>query len=290
MSAAETRASAASDGIDLVDKDDGRCALLRLLKQIAHTARADTDIQLDKVRAGDAQERYTRLARNRTCDQRLASARRSDEQHALRNACADFGELARVFQKLDDFLKLRLFLVRTCHIVKRDLALVIARELRARLAELHCAASAAVLLVEHEVPEQGKDDHQHDIRHDAHPPRQLRALRIIRFDDAALVLILNGFAHLRPEQALVRKRIGDGGAVLELCGEYIVLGDEFCDLLVFKVVDHIGIRQLLRRIGLHQNGNCSDQNQHDQRIKSVSLPLSAASIAASVVVIVIWIQ
>ena len=51
VSAAETAASLAADSVDLIDEDDRRGDLLCLLEQVAHTTRADADIELDKVRA-----------------------------------------------------------------------------------------------------------------------------------------------------------------------------------------------------------------------------------------------
>ena len=53
VSAAKARASAAAHGVDLVDEDDGGGDLLGLLEQVAHAARADADVQLHKVRAGN---------------------------------------------------------------------------------------------------------------------------------------------------------------------------------------------------------------------------------------------
>ena len=62
VSAAETRAALAADRVDLVDEDDARRALLRLLEEVAHARRADADEHLDEVRARDREERHARLA------------------------------------------------------------------------------------------------------------------------------------------------------------------------------------------------------------------------------------
>ena len=64
MTTAKTGATLATDGIDLVDEDDGRCGLLCLREQIAHARCADADEHLDKVGAGDAEEGNARLSRD----------------------------------------------------------------------------------------------------------------------------------------------------------------------------------------------------------------------------------
>ena len=54
----EAGISRLTDGIDLIDEDDARCRLRRLLKQITHTTRTDTDEHLDEIRTGQTVERH----------------------------------------------------------------------------------------------------------------------------------------------------------------------------------------------------------------------------------------
>ena len=58
-----------ADRVELVDEDDARRLLLRLLKQVAHARRADADEHLDEVRAGEREERHVRLAGDRAREQ-----------------------------------------------------------------------------------------------------------------------------------------------------------------------------------------------------------------------------
>ena len=58
----EAGISRLTDGIDLIDEDDARCRLGRLLKQITHTARTDAHEHLDEVRTGQTVERHLCLA------------------------------------------------------------------------------------------------------------------------------------------------------------------------------------------------------------------------------------
>ena len=103
VAAAEAGATLAADRVDLVDEDDAGRVALGLVEEVAHAGRADTDEHLDELRAGDREERHARLARDGLGEQRLACAGRPDEQHALRDACAQGGELLRVLEELDDF-------------------------------------------------------------------------------------------------------------------------------------------------------------------------------------------
>ena len=106
VAAAQTGAPLAADGIDLVDEDDGRRRILRLLEKATHAARAHADEHLDELRAGNAEERDLGFAGDRARKQRLARARRSDEQAAARDLRAELLVFARIHQEVLDLLKL----------------------------------------------------------------------------------------------------------------------------------------------------------------------------------------
>src|SRR5208282_4815993 len=86
VSAAESGATMASDGVDFIDEDDAGSVLFALLKEVADAACADADEHLDKVRAGDGEERHVGFAGNGAGEQRFAGSGRSDEEHALGDA------------------------------------------------------------------------------------------------------------------------------------------------------------------------------------------------------------
>ena len=102
MPAAHTGAAAAADGIDLVDKDDGRRHFLRLVKQIADTACADADVELDKVRAGDGEKLHVRFSGHRLGDEGFARPRRADQQDALGDPGAHGSVFFRGPEEIDD--------------------------------------------------------------------------------------------------------------------------------------------------------------------------------------------
>src|SRR3546814_4851663 len=76
---------------------------------------------------------YTTLFRS----QRLAGARRADQQTALRDLAAEALELLRVAQELDDLLQLLLGLVYAGDVVEGDATDLLGQQARLRLAEAH---------------------------------------------------------------------------------------------------------------------------------------------------------
>ena len=135
VAAAEAGAAMAADGVDLVDEDDAGRVLLRLLEHVAHAGGADADEHLDEVGAGDREERHLGLAGDGAREQRLAGARRADQQHAARDAPAELLELLRVAQELDDLLQILLGLVDAGDVVEGDAAVALGEQLRLGLAE-----------------------------------------------------------------------------------------------------------------------------------------------------------
>ena len=96
MTAAQTGSALTSHGIDLVNKDDRRSLRLGLLKEVTHTAGADTHEHLDKVGTRDAKERHARLAGNGLGQQRFTGARRAHQQHATRDLGAQLAIAIRI--------------------------------------------------------------------------------------------------------------------------------------------------------------------------------------------------
>ena len=162
MAAAKSRASLPSDGVDLVDKDDAGHITLRLVEQIAHSRGARTDKHLDKVGSADREERHVALARNRLGKQRLARARRTDEQHTLGDTRADSAEFLRIFEEVYNLFEFLLFFLRARDVAETD-GHVHAYS-RLGLAEVHRLFVGARALSE--------DDEQHDAHDDQHDRRE----------------------------------------------------------------------------------------------------------------------
>ncbi len=150
-----------TDRVDLVDEDDAGRVLLGLLEHVAHPGRADAHEHLDEIRAGNGEERHARLTGDGPRQQRLAGARRPDQQRALGDLAPQPRELLRVAQELDDLLELLLGLVDAGDVVERDLAVLLGQQLRLGLAEAHRAAAPAAL---HPVHEEDPDADQQQER------------------------------------------------------------------------------------------------------------------------------
>src|SRR3546814_14915566 len=99
---------------------------------------------------------YTTLFRS----QRLAGARRADQQTALRDLAAEALELLRVAQELDDLLQLLLGLVYAGDVVEGDATDLLGQQARLRLAEAHGLAAAALHLAHEEDPPADQQQHR----------------------------------------------------------------------------------------------------------------------------------
>ena len=162
VTAAQAGAAMAADGVDLVDEDDARARLLRLLEQVADARGADADEHLDEVRARDREERHAGLARGRAREQRLTGAGRAVEQDALRDPRAERLELLRVLEELLDLLELLDRLVRAGDVLVGHLRRVGRHPLGAALAEAHHLRAAALHLVHQEDPEADQEQEREE--------------------------------------------------------------------------------------------------------------------------------
>jgi len=104
VAAERAGAAAAAERIQLVDEDDAGRRLPCLLEQIAHARRPNAHEHLDELGAGDREERHAGLAGYCARQQRLAGARRADQQNTLRDARAEPPERCRIAKEGDDFL------------------------------------------------------------------------------------------------------------------------------------------------------------------------------------------
>ena len=163
VAAAEAGAAVTADGVDLVDEDDAGRVLLGLLEHVAHARCADADEHLDEVGARDREERNVGLAGHGARDQRLAGARRADQQAAARDAPAEPLELLRIAQEFDDLLQIGLGLVDARHVLERDAALPLGQQLGLGLAEAHGAAAARLHLAHEEDPHADQQQHREPV-------------------------------------------------------------------------------------------------------------------------------
>ena len=166
-----------AERVELVDEDDAGRLGLGLREQIADARGADADEHLDELRAAQAEERHLRFAGDRAREQRLAGARRADEQHALRNPAADARVLLRGLQELDDLPQLLFRLVDAGDVAEPHLHVVVGVDLRAAARERHHAALGAAHAPEEEAPQRDEEDERNDPAEDLADPAVRRPRR-----------------------------------------------------------------------------------------------------------------
>ena len=243
VAAAQPGAAMPADRVDLVDEDDARRLLLALDEEVAHPRRADADEHLDEIGPADRKERDAGLARNRTREQRLARARRADEQHALGNPSAQAGEFLGVLEKGDDFFEFLLGLFHAGHVVERDFLLVLVEHSGAALAEGHRLAAAHLHLPHEEDPHADQQQHRKPLDQDGDVPRV--ALVGARRDSHAV------FAQRAHQIRVVvgRERL-EAFVVAEFPADDLALNEDLGDLAVIdrveEVAEHdLGLAELL---------------------------------------------
>ncbi len=185
-------ATVPSDGVDLVDEDDGRGILLGLLEEVTDAAGADAHEHLHEVRAGDRVERNARFACNRASQQRLAGSRRTVEQDALGDLGPDSLELRGLLEELLDLAEFFDRLLTAGHVGEGGLGHVLGDQLRLGLAELHDAAPAAALGLVHQEQEQEHDQQEREQGRDhRHQETRLRILGVLLFDRTGVDLLVD---------------------------------------------------------------------------------------------------
>ena len=159
-----------AEGVELVDEDDAGRFLLGLLEHVADAGRADADEHFDEVGTAEAEERHARLAGDGLGEQRLAGARRADQQHALGNAAAEHLVLLGRLEELDDFAQLVDGFVDAGDVFERDVDIFLGEQLAAAAAEGHRRAGAAHA-ADHEDEQHHQQAGHQQQRHVAHTAR-----------------------------------------------------------------------------------------------------------------------
>ena len=258
VAAAKAGAAMATDRVDFVDEDDAGRVLLRLLEHVAHAACADADEHFDEVGARDGEEGHIGFAGDRTGGQSLAGAWRPDQQHAARDASAQFLELLRVAQELDDLLQVLLGFVDARDVLERHPPLRFRQELGLRLAESHRLAGAALHLPGHVDPETQEQQHGQDAGHDREQPIVAVRRRLGR--DRHVLLV----KHLH--EAGVVRRIGlERSPVLHVAGNLRARDRNVAHVAGVGVGQELAEGDLARRRFLARALEQSHERQNEQK-------------------------
>ena len=273
MTAAEAAASLPSDRIDLVDEDDRRRDLLCLFKQITDTSRADADIELNKIGAGDREKLNACLPGNGFCEERFTGARRADEQHALGDARTHFRILLGILEEMDDFSQFFLFLVAAGHIVKRGLFLFVTAELRAGFTEPGNAAGAALHPIHRDRPDDDENDHYDQIGQERCPPRRLPLGRIIiLLQDPLVFLLLHQIVQIIVKDADRAQLAGHDALVLQNERQLIAFRDKGLHLFLQEKITNLGILRIRAFLAVEVHREDRGKQDHDQQGIKADVP------------------
>ena len=213
VAAAHARAALTADRVDLVYKHYARRVLFCLFKQIAHARRAHADEHFHKVRAGLAEKRHVRLARNGFCKQCFTRSGRTYQQHAVRHARAHSSEFLRIFEKFDNLFEFLFFFFRARNVRKAYLQLILL--LRFGPAEIHRLLVRIVHRSEHEYHEHHEQD-QPERGNDV--VRYIYGIAIVQYE---YYLVFGGFALIERVDNVEKSRVANVNDVLDLFFTFI---------------------------------------------------------------------
>ena len=245
VAAAETCSALAAHGVDLVNEDNGRSQLLRLLKQVADTAGAHAHIHFNEIRSGNGEELHPRLSGYCPGKQGLAGARRTYQQNAVGNARADVGKFLGIAKEVYDFLKLFFFLVRTGNVSESHFLTVRHAQNSSGSAEV-CHRIIAIHAAHDQGPQnQQNRAHNQQRKHNIIGCKTLCGNEIIAFQNALIMLLLEKALILAAELL----RLGQIGPDLraaihrtaQLQSDGVVLHHKTLDLLLLKQLHNPGI-------------------------------------------------
>ena len=158
MTTAKSGTSSTCYGINLVNKYNTWCILLRLSKQISYTGSTDSDKHFHKIRTGNGKKRYMCFAGNRFGKQSLTGSRRTNQQNSFWDSCTQLNILIRTLQEIYNLFQILFFFFQTCHFIKCDLIVTIIRHLRTALTKVHHGTATAAGIL-HTCEHHNNDDH-----------------------------------------------------------------------------------------------------------------------------------
>mmetsp|Transcript_8774 Transcript_8774/g.33112 ORF Transcript_8774/g.33112 Transcript_8774/m.33112 type:complete len:487 (-) Transcript_8774:618-2078(-) len=143
-------------GIDLVDEDDARRVLARLLEEVAHATGTHADEKLYKVGARHGEEGHVRFASRRLRQEGLSRSGGTAEDRSLRNLGAEVLKLLRVLQELHELHDLLLRLLTARDVLERDIHIFLGDLLRPAASDVEDGSAAP--RVAHEVEDRAEDE------------------------------------------------------------------------------------------------------------------------------------
>ncbi len=165
-------ATAASHGINFINKDQARGVLASLFKHVADTACTHANKHFNEVRAADAKESSIGLSGDGFCQKRFTRSGRANHKNAFGDAAAEALELLGIFKELhqlrhffDSFLNAR-------YVFEGRFVAFFGQEAGLALAKAQGTLAGHFNLANEEEPNQcGDDDEGQNAHSDTHEHR-----------------------------------------------------------------------------------------------------------------------
>ena len=205
------------------------------------------------------------LAGDGAREQRLAGARRADEQHALGNPAADARVLLRVLQELDDLAQLVFGFVDARDVDELHLHVVFGGvDLRAAARERHHAAFGAAHAAEEEAPE------RHEKEERNHPAEELANPAVGDLAGVLHAVLLEVLDELRILDADGDEAAALAAVGLQLALDAILGNGDFLHLAVAHARLELAVGNRLAALQREEQGIADGQQQQDARARTTS--------------------
>ena len=93
IATAQASATLATDGVNLVNKNDARCVFLGIIEHVSYAGCTHADKHFNEIGTRNREKRNLCFARNTFGKQGFSGARRANQQQTARNASAKFLKL-----------------------------------------------------------------------------------------------------------------------------------------------------------------------------------------------------
>ena len=150
-----------SNGINFIDKDDGRGVFLSFSKEVAHARGTYTNKHFGKLGTRDAEEGYGSFASHSTSHEGFTSTWVASQQDTTWDFGTKFFILLGLFEKVYHFLQILFGGFVTSHIFESDAFFVRTVEFGLGLAKAHRLIVHGLSLAHHRAEEENNNDDWH---------------------------------------------------------------------------------------------------------------------------------
>jgi hypothetical protein len=181
------------NGIQLIDENEARGVLFRILKEISNPRGTDTHKHFHKLGSANAKKRHPSFSSHCPGQQGFPCTRRPYQEDALGDFRPQIIELLGVFEKLYDLDQFLFGLIHSGHMVESDPPLVLLVQTGSALTKGHGTIITALHLIHDKQPDQGQHNNKKQVGKKGHPPWCLRR----QFSLQLNISLLQSISHIR---------------------------------------------------------------------------------------------